>query len=171
MQYWYALHRTCSIVTFFTGCYVLPMICRIVTPFPRYAELLRSLQDMKNYYTFFTGYAELLHSSQDMYVDCYILHMICRNAIRSSQDIKKRCVLHMMCRNATLFTGYAELLSVSEEVPVMHSPQDMQDTELQLSPPQGIGEGHLVTLTFQERVCIAPLHCTRKFFANCRFVR
>jgi hypothetical protein len=79
---------------------------------------------------FVTGFAELLRSSQEMQ-NCYILHRI--------------------CRIATFFTGYAELLSVSEEVPVMHSPQDMQDTELQLSPPQRIGEGHLVTLSPQKK--------------------
>jgi hypothetical protein len=62
--------------------------------------------------TFFTGYAETLRSD-----------------------------LHMICQNATFFTVYAELLRVYEEAPVMHSPQDVQDTELQLSCPQRIGEG------------------------------
>ncbi len=135
-------------------------ICRIVTFFPRYEELLRSSQDMQN---------------------CYILHRICRiftfftgypEFLRSSQDIKKRCVLHMMCRNATSFTGYAEFLRVYAYVPVMHSPQNMQDTELQLSPPQGIGEGHLVTLTSQERVCIEGGYTAlENILANCRFIR
>jgi hypothetical protein len=103
---------------------------------------------------FVTGYAELLHSSKDMQ-NCYNLHRI--------------------CRTDAIFTGYAELLRIYAYVPVMHSPQDLvQDTELQLSPPQRIGEGHLVNLTSQERVCIhveGGYTALENILANCRFIR
>ncbi len=69
---------------------------------------------------FVTGYAEML---------------------RSSQDIKNCYIFQRIFRTDTIFTGYAKLLRVYEEVPVMHFPQDMQDTELLLSRPQRISEG------------------------------
>ncbi len=64
-------HRICRIATFFIGyadCYILHMICRNAMFVTGYAELLRSSQDMQNFY--------MLQDIQNFYV----LHRICRNA-------------------------------------------------------------------------------------------
>jgi hypothetical protein len=101
--------------------------------------------------TFFTGYAEFLHSSQDIQ-NFYILHRIYRIASNFTYAEMLR----------TFFTGYAELPSVYEEVPVMYSPQDVQDTELQLSSAENRRGAFGHSYPPRKSVHRRGSHCTRK---------
>jgi hypothetical protein len=164
-----------STITCLTGSEVVshfPQNIPKTTLFSGYAELLRPSLEM-HIVTLLPGYAVLVRSSQDMQ-QCYVLHK-CAELLRSSHNMQNWYILHRIYR--IVRTSHMQKCYVLHRISriakcIWRSTCNALSTgcagytELQLSPPQGIGEGHLVTLTSQEKVCIAPLHCTRKYFCK-----